>query len=182
MIADRRDWVAEFLTTRRVQTNEVQRTWALLPAFLSLGESRLDLLELGPSAGLNLVWDRYRYRYQAGRGGRRELAGEERAPVPAELLERPADIVRRRGVDLVPVDATTDEGALSQVLCLGRSAGSSRAVRIARSPGHAEEEAGLSSGYELEVGLRPERGPTLIARTGYHGQWLEWQGLDPAGI
>src|SRR5207237_6193365 len=89
--------------------------WALLPAFLSLGAPCLDLLELGPSAGLNLVWDRYRYKYASGSWGRAgavlELAGEERGLVPADLLERPITVVRRRGVDLEPVDATTDEGA-----------------------------------------------------------------------
>ena len=114
VIADRRYWIAEFLATRRVQTNEVQRAWALLPAFLFLGAPRLDLLELGPSAGLNLVWDRYRYRYANGSWGpgeaALELAGEERIPVPTDLLRRSVEVVRRRGVDLEPVDATTDEG------------------------------------------------------------------------
>ena len=46
---------------------------------------------------------------------------------------------------------------------------------------NAEEEAGLSGGYELEVALWPERGPTLVARTGYHGQWLEWRGIPSVG-
>jgi hypothetical protein len=249
VIADRRDWVAEFLATRRVQTNGVQRAWALLPAFLSLGESRLDLLELGPSAGLNLVWDRYRYRYLNGSWGpgdaALELAGEERAPVPAELLERSVDIVRRRGVDLEPVDATTDEGARllkcfvwvdqvdrlarfdralaalgsdppalvqgdyvdllpsllrdradgaltvvyqtasTQYLSAERYAELQHALAAAPRPlawistrRHEEEEAGLSGGYELEAALWPEHGPALVARTGYHGQWLEWRGLS----
>jgi hypothetical protein len=33
-------------------------------------------------------------------------------PPPAALLERPAEVVRRRGVDLSPVDVTTEHGAL----------------------------------------------------------------------
>jgi hypothetical protein len=97
-----------------VQTNEVQRSWALLPAFLEVADGRpLDLLELGPSAGLNLVWDRYRYRYATGTwgGGAVELTGEDRTPPPAELFAREVSVVRRRGIDLNPVDATTEHGA-----------------------------------------------------------------------
>jgi len=97
-----------------VQTNEVQRAWGLLPGFLSVVDGRpFDLLELGPSAGLNLVWDRYRYRYSTGTWGEGslELTGDDRSPPPAELLERSVQIARRRGIDLNPVDATTEHGA-----------------------------------------------------------------------
>jgi hypothetical protein len=34
----------------------------------------------------------------------------------------------------------------------------------------SEEETGLDGGFELETGRR------LVARMGYHGQWLEWRG------
>ena len=97
-----------------MQTNEVQRAWALLPGFLTVADGRpLDLLELGPSAGLNLVWDRYGNRYSTGSwgDGGLELAGNDRLPPPAELLEREVEVVRRRGVDLSPVDVTTEHGA-----------------------------------------------------------------------
>lgn len=109
-----RDFLRQFVSERVVQTNEVQRAWALLPAFLTLADGRpLDLLELGPSAGLNLVWDRYAYRYSSGTwgGGPLVLAGDDRVPPPAALLEKRVDVVRRRGIDLDPVDVTTDEGA-----------------------------------------------------------------------
>ena len=44
----------------------MQRCYALLPAFLACADGRpLDLIELGPSAGLNLLWDRYAYAYEA---------------------------------------------------------------------------------------------------------------------
>ena len=109
---------AEFLTRwceeQDVQTNEVQRAWALLPGFLSVADERpLDLLELGPSAGLNLLWDRYRYRYSTGEwgDGELELTGDDRTPPPAGLLERRVHVIRRRGVDLNPVDVTTEHGA-----------------------------------------------------------------------
>lgn len=103
-------WVAE----QNVQTNEVQRAWALLPGFLALADGRpFDLLELGPSAGLNLLWDRYRYRYGTGTWGDGpfELSGEDRLPPPADLLQRRVQIERRRGIDLNPVDVTTEHGA-----------------------------------------------------------------------
>ena len=103
-------WAAE----QEVQTNEVQRAWGLLPGFLSVVDGRpLDLLELGPSAGLNLLWDRYRYRYSTGHwgDGPLELAGEDRTPPPRELFERRVVVTRRRGIDRSPVDVTTEHGA-----------------------------------------------------------------------
>ncbi len=109
----------EFLTTwmveQDVQTNEVQRSWALLPAFLSVWDGRpLDLLELGASGGLNLVWDRYRFAYARGEWGtgELELRGDDRSSLPAELLAREVTVVRRRGIDLSPVDVTSEAGAL----------------------------------------------------------------------
>ena len=107
-------FLARFTAEQEVQTNEVQRAWALLPGFLSVADGRpFDLLELGPSAGLNLVWDRYRYRYATGTWGHGslELAGNDRTPPPAELLQRSVAVARRRGIDLNPVDATTEHGA-----------------------------------------------------------------------
>jgi hypothetical protein len=108
-------FLARFVAEHEVQTNEVQRSWALLPAFLSLADGRpLDLLELGPSAGLNLVWDRYRYAYASGGWGSGvlELRGDDRVPPPGTLLSRRVAVVRRRGVDRSPIDVTRDEGAL----------------------------------------------------------------------
>ena len=108
------------LAARPIQTNEVRRSWALLPCFLEIarrtGSATFELIELGPSAGFNLLWDRYRYGYDAGSWGPSdallELDGEERTPVPGELLGLEPRVRRRVGVDLDPVDVTTDEGAL----------------------------------------------------------------------
>jgi hypothetical protein len=118
-LAGEADFLRGFVAEQGVQTNEVQRCWMLLPCFLAAaaeaGAEEVDLIELGPSAGLNLVWDRYRYRYAGGEWGpdaaRLELAGEERRPVPAELLGRELRVRRRVGIDRSPVDVTTDEGA-----------------------------------------------------------------------
>jgi hypothetical protein len=109
------EFLARWTHEQDVQTNEVQRSWGLLPAFLSIGDGRpFDLLELGPSAGLNLLWDRYAYVYATGRWGGAsplELTGDDRMPPPAELLRRRVAVARRRGIDLNPVDVTTDHGA-----------------------------------------------------------------------
>lgn len=116
-LESQREFLARFVREQGVQTNEVQRCFALLPAFLALagdhGASTLDLVELGPAAGLNLLWDRYAYRYRAGRWGSSELLlqGVEYAPVPPEVLSRRIAVRRRVGIDLNPVDLTTDHGA-----------------------------------------------------------------------
>jgi hypothetical protein len=115
-LESRRDFLARFVREQAVQTNEVQRCWALLPAFLWLAREHggaLDLLELGPSAGLNLLWDRYGYVYRAGRWGASELnlRGIEYAPVPFDVLARRVDVRRRVGIDLAPVDVTGEHGS-----------------------------------------------------------------------
>jgi hypothetical protein len=111
--------LARAVAERPVQTNEVQRCWVLVPCFLELvrrsGFEEVELVELGPSAGLNLMWDRYRYAYRAGEWGAAgaplELRGEEHAPVPAELLRLSPHVRRRVGIDVAPVDVTTEDGA-----------------------------------------------------------------------
>jgi hypothetical protein len=101
-----------------VQTNEVGRCAALLFGFQAVASETampLRLLEVGASAGLNLRWDRYRYRAE-GLGW-----GPEDSPVQIEFeLEGAAppfspqlEIVERRGCDADPIDASTPEGRLS---------------------------------------------------------------------
>lgn len=106
-----------FVLEQGVQTNETQRCIALVPAFLTLARETglpLDLVELGPSAGLNLVFDRYRYAYAEGDFGdpsaRLSFTANERGGVPAELLRTPLEIAGRRGIDLAPIDVSTVEG------------------------------------------------------------------------
>ena len=76
----------------------------------------LDLVELGPSGGLNLLLDRYHFRYGEGEWGASDsalaLAGRERGRVPAGLLGTPLEVRGRIGIDRQPVDVASEHGAL----------------------------------------------------------------------
>jgi hypothetical protein len=114
-----REFLTAFVSSHGVQTNEVQRSWILVPLFLRVaqrtGAEVFDLVELGSSAGLNLVWDRYRCLYGAGEWGPRDarltLSGQEKKPVPGELLDLHPRVRERVGIDREPIDVTTDDGA-----------------------------------------------------------------------
>ena len=112
-------FIRRFLRDQPVQTNEVGRCWALLPAFLlaaSRGFGVVDCIELGPSGGLNLCWDRYRYEYASRSWGEETspvvLRGEWKGPFQEELVASGLRVRRRVGIDKAPVDVTTEEGAL----------------------------------------------------------------------
>jgi hypothetical protein len=112
-LTDERDLLSRFVGKQSVQTNEVRRAWGLLPAFLTLDAPRVDLVELGSSAGLLLALDRYDYRYRAGSWGagtrRLTLEGDDRGGPPAALLRRELAVGRRIGLDPVALD---ENGAL----------------------------------------------------------------------
>jgi hypothetical protein len=150
-----------------VQTNEVQRCTSLLPAFLAASAETglpLELVELGPSAGLNLVLERYRYRYANGTFGRAdallELTVEERGGrVPIELLEHGLVVRRRRGIDLAPIDATTDEGYLQ----LRSYVWPGLEARIARLDAAVETLRRSPERLELVAGDYTDRLPAVLA-------------------
>jgi hypothetical protein len=110
----RRSEALELIRTHRTQTNEPARCATLLPVLASLPQP-LALLEVGTSAGLCLLPDRYGYDYGDGRRlGAPALDGRgpvfrcevnEATPVPASLPE----VVWRAGLDLAPIDVTDDE-------------------------------------------------------------------------
>ena len=114
-----RDTLREFVGFP-CQTNEVGRSAALAPGFLTVARTSgrpLRLLEVGASAGLNLRWDHYRYR-DAGDGrswgdGGSPVVLEGRWDVPVALLDQQVDIAGRHGCDPRPIDVTTDDGRLA---------------------------------------------------------------------
>lgn len=118
--------VEDAARTRRTQTNEVNRC-APLVAALERIPGPLALLEVGASAGLCLIPERYSYRFgdtAAGRdaarlgGGRPEIACAVTGPAPATL----PDIRWRRGIDLHPltVAAPADVAWLEALVPLDR--------------------------------------------------------------
>ncbi len=104
--------IRSILSTRRLQTNEVKRCACLLPAFgivSRLSEKPLALVEVGSSAGLNLLFDRYRYVYGNGNtlgdeSSPVEIHCETRGPNVPPLPEGMQEISSRIGLDLEPLD------------------------------------------------------------------------------
>jgi hypothetical protein len=163
------DFVRSFVREHTIQTNVVQRCWALLPLFLTVARDAgkpLDLLELGCSAGLNLYWDRYRYAYEAGlwEGASNSLllAGEERALVPGELLEVEVEVRRRRGVDVRPLDVTRRDDLLL-LLSFGLGERYRRHVHEAAALLREEPPELIRGDYvELLPGLLADRDPATM--------------------
>ena len=115
------------------QTNEIARSAMLFPGFLAIArhfESPLDIAEIGSSAGLNLLFDRFHYRY-----GAREV-GDPASPVKLapEVIGQPPrldgslKVVRRSGSDIAPLDVADD----AQRLRLRSFVWPDQAVRLQR--------------------------------------------------
>ncbi len=92
------------------QTNEPGRSGALIVGLLEVARRhgpRIEILEIGSSAGLNLLIDRYRFDLGGATLGPANslvtIAPEWRGPRP-ELP--PIEIVSTRGCDVAPLDAT----------------------------------------------------------------------------
>jgi len=131
------------------QTNEVQRSVALLPGLLHVAADTglpLVLLEIGASAGLNLWCDRYRHAHAAWQwgdpGSRLSLHSDWRGPAP-RLPATPLCIARRAGCDAQPIDLAQPAESLrlvsfvwpEQVARLARL----HAARTAAAAWHAQE-------------------------------------------
>jgi len=103
--------LSRVMLARRTQTNEAARCATLLPVLAGLPEP-LALIEVGASAGLTLLPDRYSYDYD----GHRITGTDPDAPVircavsgPVPLPDRVPVICWRAGLDLNPLDVTDDD-------------------------------------------------------------------------
>jgi hypothetical protein len=118
--------------TRTTQTNEVGRCTALLPGLCHIASSYgwdepLSLLDLGTSAGLNLLFDDYAYTYRASSGGAALTAGNAGSAVALDCTARGGTehlpelrlpvMAERVGLDLSPVDPFSDDAVLWLLAC-----------------------------------------------------------------
>lgn len=108
------DEVREVALARATQTNEAARCAPILPILAAVADGRpLALLEVGPSAGLDLYPDRYSYRYRTADGlvaldpadGESRVVIECEVTGPAPLPTALPEVVWRAGIDLNPLDA-----------------------------------------------------------------------------
>jgi hypothetical protein len=117
--AEHRDELAKILRERLVQTNVPGRGVAVRLAMHEIGrrvDGPVSFLEIGPSAGIQLCFDRWAVQT----GGRRfgppdaplTLTPEWRSDEPPPDLDDIPPVRDRLGVDLHPVDATDPEQRL----------------------------------------------------------------------
>jgi hypothetical protein len=160
-VAINRDEIVPLVRSRVTNTNEVGRSAALHAGFQALArETRkpLHLIELGPSAGLNMIWDRYSIEYRWR--GETIVSGAVDAPLVIETELRgkclppcgPAPPVGSRlGLERNPVDLSCREEcdwlrALVWPDHFGRFAKLDRALEIA-----SRETLTIRAGDALEL-------------------------------
>ncbi|MFM9865712.1 MAG: DUF2332 domain-containing protein [Micropepsaceae bacterium] len=142
------------------QTNETGRAAVLMPGYAEIARRTglpLSILEIGASAGLNLLWDRFAYRY----GDR--FIGDANAPVTIEAewrgpwcnVERLPTVVAKRGCDQAPID-------------LGRPGAADRLIAYV----WPEQKARLAR-VEAAIALAGREKPPLEKADA--GEWLERQ-------
>lgn len=180
-VNSRESALRKLMLERSTQTNEPGRCAVMLPLLSTLRQP-IALLEVGASAGLCLVPDRYGSDYGGHRVGAPDapvvLSCEPTGPVP--LPGTVPQIVWRRGIDLNPLDpADPDTAGVAQRPRLGRRDGPGRASP--RRPGRGgirsfESDSGRCSRRPRPAGAHrarpcdprglPLRGVAVSARGG----------------
>ncbi|TXC66538.1 DUF2332 domain-containing protein [Piscinibacter aquaticus] len=135
LLVDEADHFRTYLASAP-QTNEVMRSAVLIGGYAAIAERTglpLALREVGASAGLNLLWDRFHYTLGEQRWGDEaspvRIVSDWRGHVPS-LPPRIA-VADRRGNDLLPIDVGDD----AAVLRLRSYVWPDQAARMARLQG-----------------------------------------------
>jgi hypothetical protein len=167
------------------QTNEPGRSAQLMTGLLEIARRhgpKIELLEIGSSAGLNLLIGRYRIDLPGVSTGPADspvvLAPEWRGPPPAP---GPIEIVSARGVDIAPVDATTDEGAGRLLAYIWadhhvRFDRMAKALAMMRADPPRLDAGHAADWVEARLAEPQEAGVTRVLM---HS--IVWQYIDPAG-
>jgi hypothetical protein len=154
------DRLSQVMLTHRTQTNEPARCATLLPALAQL-PGPLALIEVGASAGLTLLFDRYTYDY-----GDLVIAGSDpQAPTlhcglrgPAPVPARVPEIAWRAGLDLNPLDVSSDDD-VHWLSCLLWPGEGDRAERLALAVASARRSPPVIQRGDLLTDL-----PALVAQ------------------
>jgi len=161
--------------SRPPQTNEVGRSAVLMPGYAEIARRTglpLRVLELGASAGLNLNWDRYAYRYGEHFVGARNapltVAAEWRGPWSG-VSEVPR-VAERRGCDRSPIDLAQPFAAErlisyvwpEQAERLARLEGAIALAKIEKPPIDA---ADAGAWLEKQLAASAPRVATVVAHT-----------------
>jgi hypothetical protein len=144
------DSVVGIAVRRRTRSIETQRCAVLYPAIAEAarraGADRVGLIDVGCSAGLNLIVDRVGIRYSDGQSLgdlsspvqlSSSIVGDR--PVPARAMP---EVIARVGVDLDPVDETDADDA--------------RWLRACLAPDQSERAARLDAGMALAATAPPQ--------------------------
>ncbi|RDC60459.1 Aminoacyl-tRNA hydrolase [Alteripontixanthobacter maritimus] len=167
------------------QTNEAGRSASIMAGLLWLAErvpARFEMLELGASAGVNTMMDRYRY----------DLGGVTVGPAKSPVLIAPewrgnpppavdVEIASIRGCDVAPVDLTDPEAAMrlksyvwpEMTARMGRI---DAAIAMATERAPNVERMSGEDWVEREL-ARPSQ--TGVTRVLFHS--IVWQYLPPEG-
>lgn len=90
---ENRDHIAGIVSHRIVQTNEVQRSACLLPGITAVTRefgAPISILEIGASAGFNLLFDKFCYNYGEGK-----IYGNRASPVQLYCSLRGSGVPRQ---------------------------------------------------------------------------------------
>lgn len=164
------------------QTNEPDRSAALMVGLLHLAQRygpRFEVLELGSSAGLNLLIDRYRFDLGGVMVGLESpvlLQPEWRGPPPPSA---PVEIGAVRGVDVAPIDlidraAATRLAAYVWIDATERQVRLDRAIAMVRRHGVALDCGDAAAWIDAQLAEPQQEGVTRVV---LHS--VVWQYLGP---
>ena len=167
------------------QTNEAGRSAGLMTGLLHLAERfgpRVELLEIGSSAGLNLLIDRYAFELGSVRKGPADapvvISPQWRGPSPPDV---PIEITGVRGVDLAPLDVADPVQAerLASYVWVDaaeRLARIERAIAMIRAHGVDLAQGDAADWVEAQLAEPQQEGTTRVL---IHS--VVWQYLTPEG-